>query len=139
MSKFLPQPLCLQSREKLLQPLSKEILIVFCLGNVITSVTKNVTKKKNKLNFFGTLDKTKADQMMLAVPLGFRKSKTHQEICPFIENNKNCIKDSIFKLKKSKRIRIKSYIIYLMYSYVLFTSIGSRFKIGDGSFNKMQN
>ena len=85
--------------------------------------------------------------MMLAVPLGFRKSKTHQEICPFIENNKNCIKDSIFKLKKSKfwfsvkaqnKTRIKSYIIYLMYSYVLFTSIGSRFKIGD-SFNKMLN
>ena len=37
--------------------------------------------------------------MMLAVPLSFRKSKTHQEIRPFIENNKNCIKDSIFKLK----------------------------------------
>ena len=52
--------------------------------------------------FFGRLYKTKADQMMLAVPLSFRKSKTHQEIRPFIENNKNCIKDSIFKLKNRK-------------------------------------
>lgn len=38
--------------------------------------------------------------MMFAVPLTFRKSKTHQEIRPFLENNKNCIKDSIFKFKK---------------------------------------